>query len=181
MKVIEGPLSGLLIIEPSTFTDNRGYFYEAFQENRYQEYGIPHFVQDNVSRSKRHVLRGLHYQLPHAQGKLVFVTRGSVWDVVVDIRTQSSTFGQWFGIHLNEENHAQLYVPPGFAHGFCVLSDEVDFYYKCTGYYFPGTEHGIAWNDIDLNIPWPIDHPILSPKDSTYPLLRELTHEKLFT
>lgn len=181
MKITEGPLPGLLLIEPNVWVDNRGYFYEVYQENRYQEYQLPHFVQDNVSRSKRNVLRGLHYQLPHSQGKLVFVTRGNAWDVSVDLRINSPTFGQWFGIYLNEENHTQLYIPPGFAHGFCVLSDEADFHYKCTDYYFPNAEHGIAWNDVDLNISWPIEHPILSPKDATYPLLRELTNEKLFT
>jgi|SRR5579885_2154765 dTDP-4-dehydrorhamnose 3,5-epimerase len=181
MKVTEGPLPGLLIIEPRVFNDNRGYFFEVFQQKRYAEFGIPAFVQDNVSRSARNVLRGLHYQLPHAQGKLVFVTRGSVWDVAVDIRTNSPTFGQWFGIHLNDENHTQFYIPPGFAHGFCVLSDEADFHYKCTDYYQPGSEHGIAWNDERLNIPWPVSNPVLSPKDEIYPALHEIAHEKLFT
>jgi len=118
MNVTEAPLSGVLIITPTVHTDTRGYFFEDFQQIRYKELGMPAFVQHNVSRSKRHVLRGLHYQLPQAQGKLVGVTRGAVWDVVVDIRAKSNTFGQWFGITLSDENHTQMYVPPGFAHGF---------------------------------------------------------------
>src|SRR5215510_6168930 len=140
MKVSQAPLSGLLIIEPKKFNDSRGYFYEVFQHKRYAEYGIPPFVQDNTSHSKRDVLRGLHYQLPHPQGKLVWVTRGAVWDVVLDIRRRSSTFGKWFGITLNDDNHLQFYIPPGFAHGFCVLSQEADFHYKCTDYYSPEAE-----------------------------------------
>lgn len=137
-------------------------------------------MQDNYSRSKKNVLRGLHYQLPHPQGKLVGVTRGSVYDVVVDIRLSSPTFGNWFGIHLNDENQMQMYIPPGFAHGFCVLSDEADFYYKCTDFYAPGTEHGIIWNDEKLNIAWPISNPILSPKDEIYSSLYEIPHDQLF-
>lgn len=181
MKVNEASLSGLLIIEPNVFHDSRGHFYEVFQSKRYESYGIPPLVQDNTSRSKRDVLRGLHYQLPQSQGKLVWVTRGSVWDVVVDIRVKSPTFGKWFGITLSDENHLQFYIPPGFAHGFCVLSEEADFHYKCTDYYAPGKEHGIAWNDTQLNILWPIKNPILSPKDEVYPSLHEIAHEQLFT
>lgn len=181
MKVTEAPLSGLMIFEPRIFADNRGYFYEVFQQNRYAECGLPRFVQDNVSRSKQNTLRGLHYQLPHEQGKLVWVTRGTVWDVAVDIRRTSPTFGQWFAITLSDENHTQMYIPPGFAHGFCVLSEEADFYYKCTDFYAPSSEQGIAWNDVNLNIPWPIKNPILSPKDEIYPSLYEITHECLFT
>jgi dTDP-4-dehydrorhamnose 3,5-epimerase len=180
MKITETRLSGLIILEPRVFHDNRGYFFEVFQQQRYAEYGLTSFVQDNVSRSKRGVLRGLHYQLPKAQGKLVWVTRGAVWDVAVDIRRGSPTFGKWFGITLNDENHMQMYIPPGFAHGFCVLSEEADFYYKCTDFYSPADEQGIAWNDATLNIPWPIQNPILAPKDEHYPSLNEITHEKLF-
>lgn len=180
MKITEGPLSGLLIIEPKMFMDDRGFFFESFQKQRYQEHGIPSFVQDNISRSKQGVLRGLHYQLPHPQGKLVYVTRGNIWDVAVDIRKSSPTFGQWYGTYLNDENHRQLYIPPGFAHGFCVLSAEADFHYKCTDYYFPGTEHGIAWNDKQLDIPWPVQHPVLSPKDEKHPCLNDVPHEQLF-
>jgi len=181
MQITASPLSGLMIIQPKLFQDNRGFFYEVFQQKRYEEIGLPSFVQDNFSRSTRNVLRGLHYQLPHPQGKLVYVTRGSVWDVAVDIRKSSPTFGQWFGMVLNDENHTQLYIPPGFAHGFCVLSDEADFHYKCTDYYTPGTEQGIIWDDAALNIAWPIQHPVLSSKDELFPCLQEITHEKLFT
>jgi dTDP-4-dehydrorhamnose 3,5-epimerase len=180
MKITEGPLSGLLIIEPKVFKDERGFFYETFQLERYKKAGMPEFVQDNTSHSKRNALRGLHYQLPHSQGKLVTVTRGEVWDVVVDIRLSSPTFGKWFSITLTDKNHVQMYIPPGFAHGFCVLSEDTDFSYKCTNYYAPGCEYGIAWNDPKLNIPWPIQQPILSPKDEIYPLLHETPHEHLF-
>jgi dTDP-4-dehydrorhamnose 3,5-epimerase len=182
MEISEAKLPGILIITPSVYTDTRGYFFEDFQKNRYEQHGIPAFVQSNLSRSKRNVLRGLHYQEPQAQGKLVGVTRGTVWDVVVDIRPESVTFGQWFGITLSDENHTQMYIPPGFAHGFCVLSDEADFYYKCTEYYAPSCEHGIAWNDKTLAIDWPITNPILAAKDEQYPrfdiLFNKLSHEK---
>lgn len=180
MKLTEAPLSGVLIIEPRIFTDARGYFHEAYQAERYAQHNIPAFVQDNLSRSSKNVLRGLHYQKPHAQGKLVHVSRGAVWDVVVDIRVSSPTFGKYFHIELSEDNHLQLYIPPGFAHGFCVLSDIADFHYKCTDYYQPNAEHGIAWNDPQLNIPWPVKEPILSPKDEVYPALNEIKHDELF-
>lgn len=181
MKVSHTPLEGLLIIEPTVYSDERGFFFESYQQERYAQHGMPIFVQDNFSRSKKNVLRGLHFQHPHAQGKLVGVTHGSVWDVAVDIRKTSPTFGKWFGITLSSENHLQMYVPPGFAHGFCVLSEEAEFYYKCTEYYTPKGEHGIAWNDSALNIPWPITHPILSSKDELNPILSEIHDEKLFT
>ena len=177
MKVTTTPLSGLLIIEPRIFADDRGYFHESYEQKRYAEFGIPHFVQDNFSHSKQNVLRGLHYQLPQSQGKLVYATRGSIWDVSVDIRKSSPTFGHWFGIELSEDNHKQLYIPPGFAHGFCTLSSEADFHYKCTDYYLPSAEHGIIWNDPQLNITWPIKNPILSPKDKIHPLLADIHHE----
>ena len=181
MTITEAPLSGLLIITPNVFVDARGYFFEDFQQKRYAELGIPAFVQHNVSHSKRHVLRGLHYQSPHAQGKLVGVTRGTVWDVVVDIRPESRTYGQWYDITLSDENHTQMYVPPGFAHGFCVLSDEADFYYKCTDYYDPACEHGILWNDKTLNIPWPVTQPVLSPKDELFPAFQRGQHADIFS
>lgn len=180
MQITAGPLSGLLIIQPRSFSDNRGYFYEIFQQNRYLESGIPPFVQDNFSHSTRDVIRGLHFQSPNSQGKLVYVTRGHVWDVVVDIRKSSETFGKWFGIHLDDKNHTQLYVPPGFAHGFCVLSDGADFHYKCTEFYYPEAELGLAWNDPAINIPWPISNPVLSTKDKLLPNLYEVKNEKLF-
>ncbi len=181
MKVTQTSLSGLLLFEPRIFNDARGYFYETFQAQRYQEYGLPAFVQDNFSRSTQGVLRGLHYQLPKSQGKLVGVTRGKIWDVAIDIRRHSSTFGQWFSVILSDENHTQMYIPPGFAHGFCVLSEVADFYYKCTDFYSPADERGIAWNDKELNLPWPIKQPILSPKDEIYPMLSEIPDEYLFT
>lgn len=180
MQVTEGPLAGLLIITPRLFHDERGVFFEAFNQARYQALGIPAFVQDNHSRSQQHVLRGLHYQLPNPQGKLVFVTRGEVWDVVVDLRRSSPTFGQWFGITLNDITHTQLYIPPGFAHGFCTRSETADFAYKCTDFYTPGTERGLAYNDATLDIPWKVENPILSPKDQTYPNLKDISPDVLF-
>lgn len=180
MKITTTPLPDLIIIEPQIFRDSRGHFFEVFQSKRYQEAGMPAFVQENVSWSKRGVLRGLHYQLPRAQGKLVWVSKGTVWDVAVDLRRSSTTFGQWFGITLSAENNTQLYVPPGFAHGFCVLSEDANFHYQCTDFYDPPAEYGIAWNDPHLNITWPISNPILSTKDASYPALHEITNEKLF-
>lgn len=181
MNVSNGPLAGLLIIEPRVFKDERGYFYESYHQERYSESGIPAFVQDNVSHSKQNVIRGLHYQLGQPQGKLVWVTRGTVWDVVVDLRISSPTFGHWTGITLSDKNNIQLYIPPGFAHGFCVQSEEADFYYKCTDFYNPNAERGIIWNDQRLNIPWPITGiATISAKDRTYPGLDELSHDQLF-
>jgi len=180
MKITAGPLSGLLILEPNVFKDERGYFYEVFQAKRYAEMGMPPFVQDNFSHSTRNIIRGLHFQKPHPQGKLVYVTQGHVFDVAVDIRKSSATFGKWFGIHLSDENHIQLYIPPGFAHGFCTLSDEANFNYKCTEYYFPESETGIAYNDKQLNIAWPVENPILSDKDKKLPCLHECENDRLF-
>jgi dTDP-4-dehydrorhamnose 3,5-epimerase len=180
MSITETPLNGLLIIQPRVFSDDRGYFYESFQEQRYQTLGVPRLVQDNISHSTKNVIRGLHYQKPHAQGKLAYVSRGCVWDVVVDIRRSSPTFKQWFGIQLDDRNHTQLYIPPGFAHGFCVLSDDAIFHYKCSDYYTPDSEHGIAWNDQTINISWPISNPILSPKDKQYTGLNDISPEALF-
>lgn len=172
---IETHIPGVIILEPQVFKDNRGFFLETYQYERYCEQGIDaRFVQDNQSRSQKGVLRGLHCQREHPQGKLIAVTRGRVFDVAVDIRKDSPTFGQWVGEILDDENHHQLYIPPGLAHGFCVLSEEVDFIYKCTDYYHSESEIGIRWNDPDLNIKWPIDKPILSEKDKNYPLLCEL-------
>lgn len=167
MNVIPTKLAGLLLIEPKSFGDSRGFFFESFQRDRYRDAGImADFVQDNVSRSCKGTLRGLHYQLTQPQGKLVYVTRGEVFDVAVDMRRSSSTFGQWFGAFLNDENHHQLYVPPGFAHGFCVTSESADFSYKCTDYYQPSDERTLIWNDPAVGIDWPkLDSPILSAKD----------------
>lgn len=180
MKVTPTALPEVLLIEPKAFGDNRGFFFEGYQAERYQQMGLPlPFVQDNFSRSTKNVLRGLHFQLEHMQGKLVGVTRGAVFDVAVDVRYGSPNFGRSVGVILSDENHHQLYIPPGFAHGFCVISDEVDFYYKCTDYYYPQAEMGIIWNDPDLNIDWPVDAPVLSGKDQLYQRLRDLTKEQL--
>ena len=176
MNVIKTKLDGCLIIEPKVFGDERGFFLETFQAERYtSEAGITlPFVQDNHSRSSKSVLRGLHFQKTKPQGKLVRVVRGQVYDVAVDIRKGSPTYGQWEGLILSEENKTQLWVPPGFAHGFVVLSDTADFEYKCTDYYDPSDEGSILWNDSDLDIPWPIDNPILSNKDSSADRLADL-------
>lgn len=175
MKVIATKLPGVLLIEPQVFSDSRGFFFECFNAARYAEYGMQlDFVQDNFSHSAKNVLRGLHYQLPHTQGKLVWVTRGRVFDVAVDIRQGSPSFGQWVSVELDAEKPQQLYIPPGFAHGFCSLTDDVNFYYKCTDYYHPAAEKGVLWNDPLLNIPWPIKEPILSEKDRSYPCLKDI-------
>lgn len=182
MQITETSLPGVLIIEPKVFADNRGFFYESFNATRYSEQGFKQaFVQDNISRSYQHVVRGLHYQLVHPQAKLVSVIRGKVFDVAVDIRQGSPTFGQWFGQELSDENHLQLYIPEGFAHGFCVLSEYADFMYKCTDYYYPQGERGLRWDDSAINIAWPIpkDKAILNAKDLANPLLSEITFDNL--
>jgi len=175
MKVLETVLPGVLIIEPKVFGDARGFFLESYQAERYRQQGIAHtFVQDNHSRSARGVLRGLHFQRSRPQGKLVSVSRGSVYDVAVDINPASPTCGQFVAVELNDENHRQLWIPPGYAHGFCVLSDIADFQYKCTDYYIPEDEGGLLWNDPQVNIPWPIEQPLLSAKDQRNPTLAQL-------
>ena len=173
MQVIETALPDVKIVEPDFFGDARGFFYESYSYQKYAAAGIEdEFVQDNHSRSARGVLRGLHYQLPPAgQAKLVRVVVGAVWDVAVDIRHDSPTFGQWVGVTLSAENRRQLYVPVGFAHGFCVTSDVAEFLYKTSDYYAPDLERGIAWNDPDLAIPWPAETPLLSARDQVYPRL----------
>lgn len=174
MKVLETKLPGVLIIEPDVHGDARGFFMETWQKERYAQYGLPtNFVQDNLSFSHKGVLRGLHYQDPNPQGKLVYVLQGEVFDVAVDIRRGSPTFGQWVGVTLSSENKRQLYIPEGFAHGFCVTSETALFAYKCTDYYNPQAEHGIIWNDPDIGIEWPVKKPILSEKDKECSLLRE--------
>lgn len=175
MKVIETALPGVLIIEPKVFGDSRGFFMETFQVERYRDAGITlPFVQDNHSRSAKGVLRGLHFQRTRPQGKLVRVSRGSVYDVAVDIDPASPTCGQYVGVELNDENQRQFWVPPGYAHGFCVVSDIADFQYKCTDFYFPEDEGGLLWNDPDIAIPWTVDNPQLSEKDKLNPTLKEL-------
>ncbi len=176
MKISHSKLKGCVIIEPRVFGDDRGFFLETFQAARYkQEAGIDlPFVQDNHSRSARGVLRGLHFQKTKPQGKLVRVVRGEVYDVAVDIRKGSATFGEWEGVILSEDNKKQFWVPPGFAHGFVVLSATADFEYKCTDYYDPSDEGSILWSDPDLNIPWPIANPVLSTKDESAKRLVDL-------
>lgn len=178
MNVIDTKLSGCKIIEPKVFGDERGFFLETFQAKRYKDLlNIDcSFVQDNHSRSTKGVLRGLHFQKNKPQGKLVRVVRGEVFDVAVDIRKDSSTFGEWVGVLLSESNKKQFWLPPGFAHGFVVLSDIADFEYKCTDYYDPTDEGAIFWNDPSLNISWPIENSLIkvSGKDSSAPLLKEL-------
>ncbi len=174
MKVTKTKIAGVLMIEPKVFGDSRGFFLETFHADRYAEYGIEsNFVQDNYSRSTKGVLRGLHFQKNYPQGKLVSVTSGIVFDVAVDIRQESSTFGQWVGITLSADDHKQFYIPPGLAHGFCVLSDTADFQYKCTDYYHPEDEASIRWNDPDIGIEWNISEPILSEKDAKAPFLKD--------
>lgn len=180
MKKIETDLQGVWIIEPKVFGDQRGFFYETWQQQRYADIGIKGtFVQDNVSFSRKGVLRGLHYQQPHSQGKLVTVLQGEVFDVAVDIRVGSPQFGQWTGVVLSGENHRQLWIPEGFAHGFCVLSETAYFSYKCTDEYAPDCEGGILWNDPDIGIKWPLEDVVLSDKDQIYPCLKEVSFEKL--
>ncbi|WP_038178862.1 dTDP-4-dehydrorhamnose 3,5-epimerase [Vibrio rhizosphaerae] len=165
MKVIETEIPDVKIIEPAVFGDERGFFMETWQQKKFEELvtGKPTtFVQDNHSKSKKGILRGLHYQTENTQGKLVRVISGEVFDVAVDIRKESQTFGKWVGVYLSAENKRQLWVPEGFAHGFLVTSDEAEFVYKCTDYYNPKAEHSIVWNDSDINIKWPIDDEHLS-------------------
>lgn len=166
MKIVETPIDGLFLIQPTVFSDARGYFYEMYQKKAFQNVGIDvEFVQDNRSASKNGILRGLHFQKNNPQGKLVTALRGEVFDVAVDLRLGSPSFGQHFSVILSEENKLQMYIPPGFAHGFAVLSDYAEFYYKCTAYYDPESEAGIAWDDKTIAIDWPIKEPILSEKD----------------
>lgn len=166
MKVLKEPIPGLLLIQPDVYKDERGFFLESWQQEMYKNIGIKEdFVQDNWSRSKKGVLRGLHFQKEHPQGKLVSVRSGRVFDVAVDIRNDSPTFGEWYGHYLSDKNHLQIFVPKGFAHGFCVLSSVADFSYKCTNYYHPNDEGGIRWDDGVLGIEWPLTNPIVSKKD----------------
>jgi dTDP-4-dehydrorhamnose 3,5-epimerase len=180
MKVTETKLSGVFLLEPKVFKDDRGYFLETWNRTRHEQAGIPvHFVQDNISFSKKGILRGLHFQYPQSQGKLIQVLSGEVIDVVVDIRVGSPTYGQWIGEVISESNHRQMYIPPGFAHGYCVTSETALFSYKCTDFYNRATEHGIIWNDPDIGIEWPVEQPVLSPKDMNYPTLKDLQPENL--
>jgi dTDP-4-dehydrorhamnose 3,5-epimerase len=162
----------VILIEPKVFPDDRGFFCESFKASDFEKVNLPaHFVQDNFSFSKKGVIRGLHYQkAPKAQGKLVSVLKGGVWDVAVDIRRESPTFLKWVAVELNDRNHVMLYIPPGFAHGFISLTEDVHLLYKCTNEYDPQADAGIRWNDPDIAIPWPVGNPIVSEKDRNLPL-----------
>lgn len=181
MKTTALSLEGLTLITPDVFADNRGFFMETFSARRYADIcrGLA-FVQDNLSFSQKGTLRGLHFQITRPQAKIVQVFDGAIYDVAVDIRPDSPTFGRWEGVHLSGDNHLQLFIPPGFAHGFCVLSDTALFGYKCSDYYTPGDEGGILWNDPDLAIAWPVADPILSAKDKGHPRLCQLGPENLY-
>jgi len=181
VKISEMVLPGMLLIEPGVFDDQRGFFLETWNRKNYLDTGFPDvdFVQDNHSRSARGVLRGLHFQREYPQGKLVQVMRGKVFDVSVDIRVGSPAFGRWSGFELSDANHRQLWIPPGFAHGFCVLSDTADFCYKCTDYYRPEDEAGVAWNDPKIGIKWPLQDVLLSDKDRRHPELSRIPADHL--
>ena len=177
IKVTTCRIKGLYVIEPTVFPDERGYFMETYNLNDFKEAGLDMvFVQDNQSMSKKGVLRGLHFQKQFPQGKLVRAVRGTVFDVAVDLRADSETYGKWFGVELSAENKKQFYISPGFAHGFLVLSDEAEFAYKCTDFYHPGDEGGVAWNDPDIGVEWPIEEGmelIISEKDQKWKGLKE--------
>ena len=179
LKINKTELPEVLIFETDLFRDERGFFAEIHNQPKYAAAGLAdRFVQDNHSRSVRNVLRGLHYQLQRPQGKLISVIRGEIFDVVVDIRVGSPTFARWVGVTLSEENRRQLWVPPGFAHGFCVLSEVADVLYKCTDIFVPGDDHGILWSDPQIGINWPIATPVLSPKDALNAQIKNMA-EKL--
>jgi len=180
MKLVETDLPGCLVVEPQVFGDERGFFYESFNRDKLLAHGLDlHFVQGNVSRSAQGVLRGLHYQWPKPQGKLVSVLEGEVWDVAVDIRRGSPTFGRWTAVVLNAENKRHFWVPEGFAHGFCVLSEHATFTYLCTQTYDAQADAGIRWNDATLAIDWPIAEPSLSAKDVRAPFLEDIPEGRL--
>lgn len=180
MEVIRTEIEGVVLLVPRSFGDERGYFMETFHRRRYAGCGVEaDFCQDNLSFSRRGTLWGLHYQLPHPQAKLVQVLMGEVFDVAVDIRRGSPTFGRWVGTLLSAENRRQLFLPEGFAHGFCVMSDSALFAYKCSNYYALEADRGILWSDPDLAIDWPISSPVLSPKDASLPRLSDLPEDKL--
>ena len=180
MRVEKTGLEGLLLIEPRRFGDERGFFLESFHQNRYREVGIhDRFVQDNHSRSAQGVLRGLHFTVTKPQAQIVTVMRGRIFDVAVDLRSESPTFGRWFGAELCEEGPRQLYMAAGFAHGFCVLSEMADLHYKVNQYYDPADEGGLLWSDPDIGINWPVAAPLVSSRDAAYPILRNLDRDHL--
>lgn len=180
MNIITTSLEGLLIIEPKTFEDSRGFFMETYNQDRYVEAGINRgFVQDNLSWSVKGTIRGLHFQIKNPQAKLVQALTGEIFDVVVDVRPESVTFSRWTGIHLSDKNRRQVFIPEGFAHGICILSRTAHLLYKCSEFYVPDDEGGILWSDPDIGIHWPVENPIISEKDKKFPKLSELTAEQL--
>jgi dTDP-4-dehydrorhamnose 3,5-epimerase len=180
MDIFTTSLEGLLIVEPKIFEDKRGFFMETYNRRKYEAAGITEtFVQDNVSYSLKNTLRGLHFQLRQSQAKLVQAISGEIFDVAVDLRPGSATFGKWTGARLSDKNGRQMYIPRGFAHGFCVLSEFAMFYYKCSDFYAPDDEGGIIWSDQDIGIEWPVENPIISEKDKHYPKLAGLSAEQL--
>ncbi|MGD2185600.1 MAG: dTDP-4-dehydrorhamnose 3,5-epimerase [Desulfobacterales bacterium] len=180
MKVISTDIEDVLVIEPQVFNDDRGYFLETYQVRRFKSAGIDNtFVQDNLSFSIKNTLRGLHFQVTHPQAKLIQVISGEIFDVAVDIRSESPTFGHWVGIHLAAHQKQQVFIPEGFAHGFCVLSDTAQVIYKCSDYYYPDDEGGILWSDPTIGIDWPLKHPITSDKDNQLPCITEIPPEEL--
>jgi dTDP-4-dehydrorhamnose 3,5-epimerase len=180
LKLIETNLPGVVVVVPDVMRDERGFFLESYNANKYEKLGITaRFVQDNHSRSVKGTLRGLHFQNPKGQGKLVRVIQGEVFDAAVDIRAGSPAFGKWSGTILNSENMHQVYIPAGFAHGFCVMSETAELEYKCTEFYAPEYEMGIAWNDPDIAIDWPVKEPLLSKKDKGYPALSSIPVNRL--
>ncbi|MGN7830507.1 dTDP-4-dehydrorhamnose 3,5-epimerase [Pseudoxanthomonas sp. 22568] len=180
MKIVETPLPGCVVIEPTVFGDDRGFFYEAWNAERFGKHGLPaRFVQSNISSSSRGVLRGLHYQWPNPQGKLVSVLEGEVYDVAVDIRRGSPHFGRWTAVMLSAENKREFWIPEGFAHGFAVLSERAIFSYLCTATYDKASDAGIRWDDASIGIDWPIHDPVLSDKDARMPFLDEMKPEQL--
>lgn len=180
IKITPTKFPGVVVIEPPSFADNRGFFMETYHKKTYETAGLKKFfVQDNISYSMKNVLRGLHYQLRHPQGKLIYVISGEIFDVAVDIRKGSPTFCQWEGVLLSSENKKQIYIPEGFAHGFVVLSETAYVAYKCTALYTPGDEYGVFWNDPAIGIDWPVDAPILSDKDNRNPHIKDVPESDL--
>jgi len=178
MKIEQTKLSGVVIIEPTVYTDQRGYFFECYHFKKFAAAGIDvQFVQDNQSKSARNTVRGLHYQINPGQGKLIRVVSGEIFDVAVDIRWDSPTFSQWVGVRLSADNKKQFFIPVGFAHGFCVVSDVAEVHYKCTDYYSPSDERGIIWNDPQVAIEWPVEQPILSARDQQLPAFNQIERD----
>jgi dTDP-4-dehydrorhamnose 3,5-epimerase len=180
LEFVQSTLPGIILIKSIVFQDKRGFFMETFHQKKYRDSGIDRvFVQDNFSCSQKNTLRGLHYQLRYPQGKLIYALHGEIFDVVVDIRQGSPTFGKWESFILSEENRYQLYIPEGYAHGFCVLSETADIVYKCTDFYAPNDDFGVLWSDPTIDIDWPVKEPLLSEKDTKYPMLNDMPEENL--